>query len=133
MSCVPMAPIHAHHSMSHRDYKLHSFLQCPSGSMVLVEGTLMEHEFLPFPKDGHTLFHRGMVPQEMFKIIYFMGGNPLHYNLEYGIFLLCSYPVHYMQVHVHVGGPCLDCSFFNLLMYPFVSLSHHWVMGISPS
>ena len=127
-----MAPIHGHHSMSHGDYKPHSFLQLSGQSMVVIEGTLMEYEFLPLPKDGHTLFHCSMVPQEMFEILYFMGGNPLHHNFEYGIFLLCSYPVHYMQVHMHVSSPCLDCSFFNLLMYPFVGLSHLWVMGISP-
>ena len=128
-----MTPIHGHHSMSHGDYRLHSFLQLYGQSMAVIEGTLMEHEFLPFPKDGHTLFCYGRVPQKMFEILYFMGGNPLHHNFEHGIFLLHSYPVPYMQVHTHVSDPGLDCSFFNLLMYSFVSLHHHQVMGIDPS
>ena len=127
-----MTPIHGCHSMGHEDYKLHIFLQLSGWSIAVIEGTLMEQEFLLLPKDGHTLFHHGMVPKEMFVILYFMGGNSIHHNFKYGIFLLCSYPVCYMQVHSCVSGPCLDCSFFNLLMYPFISLSHHWVMGISP-
>ena len=128
-----MAPIHGCHSMSCGDYKLHSFLQLSGQSMVVVEGTLMECEFLPFFKDAHTLLCLGVVPQEMFEILYFMAGNPLHHNFEYGIFLLHSYPVCHMQVYTHVSGLCLDCNLFNLLMYPFISLSHHWFMGISPS
>ena len=133
MSCIPMALIHCCHSMSHGDYKLHSFLQLSGWSMVVIEGTLMECEFLLFPKDGHSLFHCGVVSQEMFEILYFMGGNALHHNFEYGIFLLCSYPVCYMQVYTCVSSPCLDFIFFNLLMYPFVGLSQCWVRGISPS
>ena len=132
MFCVSITPVHGHHSMSHGYYKPHSFLQLSSQSMVVIEGTLMECEFLPFPKDDHTLFHNSVVSQEMFKILCFMGGNPLHHNFEYRIFL-CSYPVYYTHVYMCVGGPDLDCCFLNLFMYPFVSLCHHWVMGISPS
>ena len=90
MSCIPMAPIHGHYSISHGDYKPHIFLWLSGQGMAVVEGTLMEHEFLPFPKDDHTLFHHSVVPQKMLEILYFMGGNPLHHNFEYGIFLLCS-------------------------------------------
>ena len=43
-----------------------------------------------------------------------------------------SYPVCYMQVYIHVSGPCLDCSFFNLLMYSSISLSHHSGQGHWP-
>ena len=96
------------------------------------KSTLMEHEFLLLPKDGHTLFHSGVIPQEMLQILYFMGGDPLHHNCEYGIFLLGSYSVHYMHVYTYVGSPCLDCSFLNLLMYPFIGLSHCQVMSINP-
>ena len=87
------------------DYKLHSFFQLSGQSMAVIEGTLMECEFLLLPKDGHTLFHCGMISQEMFEILYFMGGNPVHHNFEYGIFLLCSHPVHYMQVNVCMSSP----------------------------
>ena len=130
---VPMAPIHGHHSMSHGDYKPHRFLQISSQGVAVVEGTLMECEFLLLLKDCYTLFHWSMVSKEMFEIPYFMGGNPLHHNFKYGIFLLCSYLVHYMQVYTCVSGPYLDCSFLNLLMYSFFSLSHHQVTGIGPS
>ena len=104
--------------------KLHGFLQLSSWGMAVVEGTLLKHEFLPLPKDGHALFHHGMVPQGMFKIMYFMGGNPLHHNFEYGIFLLCTatQSITCKSMHILVLGLCLDCSFFNVLMYPFVGL-----------
>ena len=35
----------------------------PAQSMAVIEGTLMDCEFLPLPKDGHTLFHCGVVPR----------------------------------------------------------------------
>ena len=113
------------------DSKLHGFLQLSSWGMVVVEGTLVDHEFLLLPKDGCTLFHYSVVSQEMFEILYFMEGNPLHHNFEYGIVLLHSHPVYYEHVYTYVSGPCLNCSFFYLFMYPFIGLSHHWVMGIS--
>ena len=104
-----------------------------SWSMAVVEGILMEHEFLPFPKDGHTLFHHGVVPQEMFKILYFMGGNPLHHNFEYGIFLLCSYPVCYMQVYMHMWAACAWTAVSSTcIMYPFIGLSHQLGHGHQP-
>ena len=96
--------------------------------MAVIEDTLMDHEFLPLPQDGHALFHQGVVTQRLFEILYFMEGNPLHHNFEYGIFFLHSYMVHYMQVCVPVSSLCLDCSFFNLPMCPFISLGHHQVM-----
>ena len=117
MCCIPKAPIHGCHSTSHGDHKLQSFLELSGQSMAVIEGTLMEHEFHPVPQDGNALFYCGMVSQKMFEIPYFIGGNLLHHNFKYGIFLLHSYPVHYMQVYTHVSGLSLDCSFFNLLMY----------------
>ena len=90
MPCVPIAPIHGHHSMSCGDYELHSFPQLSDQSMAVVEGTLMEHEFYPLPTDGHTLIHNGVVPQEMFEILSLMGENPLHHNFEYGIFFCAT-------------------------------------------
>ena len=128
MSCVPMAPFHGHHSMSCGENKPQSFFQLSSWSMAVVKGTLMEYEFLPLPKDGHALFHCGVVSQEMFEILYFMGGNPLHDNFEFGVFLLHSYPVGYMQVYMCMSGPCLNCSFFHLPLtdVSLFSLSHHW-------
>ena len=95
MSSIPMASIHSH-SVSHGDYKLHCFFQLSCQSMVVIQGTFVECEFLPFPKGGHTLFCSGIVPQEVFQILYLMGGDPLHHNCEYGIFFLCSHPVCYM-------------------------------------
>ena len=73
-----MASLHGHHSVSHGDYELHLFFQLSSQSMAVIEGTLVEHEFLPFPKDNHTLFFIGVVPLEMFQTLYYMGGDPLH-------------------------------------------------------
>ena len=35
--------------------------------MAVIEGTLMEHEFLPFPKDGLSLFHSDMAPKRCFR------------------------------------------------------------------
>ena len=66
VSSIPMASVHGHHSVSHGNYELHHFFQLSSWSMTVIEGTLVECEFLPFPKDGHTFFHGGMVPQEMY-------------------------------------------------------------------
>ena len=60
MSYVPMACIHGCHSMSHGDHKLQSFFQLSGQSMVVIEGTLMEHKFLSLPQDGHALFHHSM-------------------------------------------------------------------------
>ena len=133
MCPIPKAPIHGCHSMSLGDHKLQSFLQLSRQSMAVIEGTLMEHEFLPLPQDGHALFHCGVVSQKMFEILYFMGGNPLHHDFKYVIFLLCSYPVNYMKVYMCVRSPCMDCSLFKLLMYSFISFSHCQVMGIGPS
>ena len=133
MSYLSMAPIHGQHSVSHGDYKLHDFLQHSGWTMTLVKGILIECEFLPLPKDGHTLLHCSTIPQEMFEILYFMGGNPLHHHLKHGIFLFCSYPVGYMQVYACVSSPCLDYSFFNLPMYAFVGLSDCQLIDISPS
>ena len=109
------------------------FFQLSSQCMAVVKGTLMECEFLPLPKDGNVLFCHGMVSQEMSEILYFMEGNSLYDNFEFGIFLFHSYPVHCMQVYMCMSGPCLNCMFFCLLMYPFISLSHYQIMGISPS
>ena len=50
VSHVPMAPIHGHHSMSCGDYKLQSLIQLSGQSMVVIEGTLMNYEFLPLPR-----------------------------------------------------------------------------------
>ena len=66
MFSVPMALIHGHHSVSCGDYKLHSFLQLSGQSMAVIEGTLVECEFLPFLKDGNTLLCHGVVAQKMF-------------------------------------------------------------------
>ena len=62
MPSVPMESIYGHNSLSHGDYKLHHFFQLSSCSMTVIEGTLVECEFIPFPKDCHTLFCSGMVP-----------------------------------------------------------------------
>ena len=75
MSSVPMASVHDYHSLNHGDYELHCFFQLSGWSMAVIEGTLVECEFLPFPKDGHTLFCSGVVPQDVFQILYFMGGR----------------------------------------------------------
>ena len=133
MSHVPMAPVHGCHSMSHGDYKLQSFFQLSGESIAVVEGTLMSMNFFLSPHDGHALFHHAVVSQKMFEILHLMGGNPLHHNFKYRIFLLHSYPVHSMHIYMHVSGLYLDCRFFNLLMYSFIGLSHHQVMGVGLS
>ena len=100
--------------------------------MAVIESTLMECEFLPTPKKGHTLFCSCMVPKEMFEILYFMGKDPLHHNVKYGILLLCSHPVSYMQFYMCLGSPHYGCSFLNLLVFLSISFSHCWIMSISP-
>ena len=84
MSSIPMASVHGCHSVSSGNYEQHCFFQLSGQSMAVIEGTLVQHEFLPLPKDGHTLFHSGVVPWEMFQILYFMGADPLHCNFEMG-------------------------------------------------
>ena len=62
---IPMAPIHGCYSMSHGDYKPQSFLQLPTQRMAVIEGMLMECEFLTVLQDGYAFFHHGMVSKKM--------------------------------------------------------------------
>ena len=130
MSCIPMAPIHSWHSMSHGHYKLQTFFQLSGQSMAVVKGTLMECEFLPLPKDGHALLHCRVVSQEMFEILYSMRGNPLHDNFLVWDLLIVQLSSLLHASYMCVSSPCLNCSFFQLLMHPFVGLSHHWASAL---
>ena len=51
--------------MSHVDYETHHFLQLSGWTTVVIEGTLVDCEVLPFLKDSHTLFGGYVVSQEM--------------------------------------------------------------------
>ena len=63
MSCIPMAPVHGHHSMSHGDYKLQHFFQLSGWSTAVIEDTLMKYKYLPLPQNGHALSLHGGVSQ----------------------------------------------------------------------
>ena len=127
--CLPLAlvthisitPVYGCHSMSHGDYKPQSLFQLSDQSMVVIEGTMIEHVFLPLPNNGHTLFHHGMVPQEMFEILYFMGGNPLSPFWVWDLLAVQPPSLLHASLHVH-GWPMLGLQ-FPQLMYPLISCS----------
>ena len=128
VSSISVTSIHGSHPVSHGDYESQNFFQLTSQCVSMVEGSLVEHKLSPFLKDSLSLFCVHIISQYMFQIIHFMVGNPLN-----GIFLLGSHPVSHIQVHMCMGGSSLDCSFPDLPMYLFISLSHYWAVSINSS
>ena len=45
VSSILVTSIHSSHSMSHGDHKPHTFFQLASQCMVVIEGSLIEHQF----------------------------------------------------------------------------------------
>ena len=62
----------------------------------------------------------------MFQILHFQGGDPLNHSFEYKI-----HAVSHVWVYMHLHGPSQSCSFLDLFMYLFISISHCQVMSIS--
>ena len=88
--------IHGSHSMNHRDKKPQNFFQLTSQSVVMVEGSLVEHQPFPLSKDSLFLPCVCIISQQMLKILYFLVGNPHDCSLRYWIFLLSGHIISHM-------------------------------------
>ena len=108
--------------MSCGDYELQNFFQLISWCLVMVQGSLLEHQFLLLSKDSFSLLSICIISQQVFQILHFPVRDSLDCGLKYWIFLLGSHPFSHMEVHMHFSGSSQNCSFPDLLMY-FLSAS----------
>ena len=120
MPSIPMASIYGSNSFSHVDDELHCFFQSPTQSVVVIEGTLVECKFLPFPKDGHTLFCSGVVPP-------IDVSDPVHYGWRStpSQFWVWNFPV----VQPHSPNTCKFTHMWAVLTWTAVSSTHLCILS----
>ena len=84
VSSISVTFIHSSHSMSCGDYKLCNFFQLASWCMVVIEGSLIEHQLFLLLKDSHSLLSVCIISQKMLQILYFLVRDPIDCGLSTG-------------------------------------------------